>query len=311
MPERIRKFGPASNWVDLSKTLTQEHRLWAMSFDDVLIYYDGPLVSVGQFKNDPDKSLYLRIDAGISSSPDDQSYPRTMQRITHYLEFASRERIDATLHEETLPTLETYRQAASVLRELCSWTVTAPGKPDNCAVHIANVTLAEINNDELPYSHLQPGNVMTFAAPGFEELRDACAPHYLYPLPNDHLLVFHDVARCWIGKSQRLGRTSFHLNWMVDQRGEREINYRLSFDSEEALRATLYQGYVATRETYDQATQIIREELDVSDSLPGEWNLKIETLKRTDVPDDELPNPQLRPCSKPAGTDQSSFPREA
>src|SRR3546814_19912252 len=85
-----------------------------MPFNDVLIYHDGPLVSVGQFKNDPDKSLFLRIDAGISSVPHDQSYPRQMKCITHYLEFPSREAIDATLHEATLPTLDTYRQAVSI-----------------------------------------------------------------------------------------------------------------------------------------------------------------------------------------------------
>src|SRR3546814_592849 len=249
MTEAIRKFGPAASWADLSETLTQEHRLWAMPFNDVLIYHDGPLVSVGQFKNDPDKSLFLRIDAGISSVPHDQSYPRQMKCITHYLEFPSREAIDATLHEATLPTLDTYRQAVSILREICSWTLTAPAKPEDCSAQISNLTLDAIHVDELPYAHLRPGNVMTFVADGFEELQKGCAPHYDYPLPQDHLLVFHDVARCWIGKTERFGRTSYHINWMIDDRGTREINYRLTFDSEEALRSTLYQGYVDRKST--------------------------------------------------------------
>src|SRR3546814_5541378 len=64
--------------------------------------------------------LFLPIAAGISSVPHDQSYPRQMKCITHYLEFPSREAIDATLHEATLPTLDTYRQAVSILREIRS-----------------------------------------------------------------------------------------------------------------------------------------------------------------------------------------------
>src|SRR3546814_12005536 len=90
-----------------------------------------------------------------------------------------------------------YRQAGSILREIFSWTLTAPAKPEDCSAQISNLTLDAIHVDELPYAHLRPGNVMTFVADGFEELQKGCAPHYDYPLPQDHLLVFHDVARCW------------------------------------------------------------------------------------------------------------------
>src|SRR3546814_1122745 len=102
-----------------------------------------------KFNNDPDNSLFLRIDAGISSVPHDQSYPRQMKCITHYLEFPSREAIDAKLHEATLPTLDTYRQAVSILREICSWTLTAPAKPEDCSAQISNLTLDAIHVDEL------------------------------------------------------------------------------------------------------------------------------------------------------------------
>src|SRR3546814_16597121 len=80
----------------------------------------------------------------------------------------------------------------SILREICSWTLTAPAKPEDCSAQISNLTLDAIHVDELPYAHLRPGNVMTFVADGFEELQKGCAPHYEYPLPQDHLLVFHD-----------------------------------------------------------------------------------------------------------------------
>src|SRR3546814_17616435 len=99
--------------------------------------------------------------AGISSVPHDQSYPRQMKCITHYLEFPSREAIDATLHEATLPTLDTYRQAVSILREICSWTLTAPAKPEDCSAQISNLTLDAIPVDELPYAHLRPGHVLS------------------------------------------------------------------------------------------------------------------------------------------------------
>src|SRR3546814_2772892 len=112
---------------------------------------------------------------------------------------------------------------------------------------------------------------MAVVADGFEELQKGCAPQYDYPLPQDHLRVFHDVARCWIGKTERFGRTSYHINWMIDDRSKREINYRLTFDSDEALRSNLYQGYVATREPYRRANHIKREELNVEDRPTGRW----------------------------------------
>src|SRR3546814_3383790 len=119
---------------------------------------------------------------------------------------------------------------------------------------------------------------MTFVADVFEELQKGCAPHYDYSLPQDHLFVFHDVARCWIGKKERFGRTSYHINWMIDDRGTRETNYRLTFDSEEALRSTLYQGYVAKSETYRKETPITLAEPNVEDTPNGRWYFKVENL---------------------------------
>src|SRR3546814_16627037 len=82
------------------------------------------------------------------------------------------------------------------------------------------------------YAHIRPGYEMCFVADGFEELRMATSPHYLYPLPQDDVLVFHDVGRCWIGKTERFGQIEYHLNWMIDDREGREINHRLTFTSE-------------------------------------------------------------------------------
>src|SRR3546814_13537537 len=120
-----------------------------------------------KFNNDPDNSLFLRIDAGISSVPHDQSYPRQMKCITHYLDFPPREAIDATLHEATLPTLATYRQAVSILREICSWTLTAPPKPAACSPQISNLPPNAIPFDELPSPHLPPANALHFIAEAF------------------------------------------------------------------------------------------------------------------------------------------------
>src|SRR3546814_12964708 len=86
-----------------------------MPFDEVIVYYDGPMISVGQFKTDPEKSFYLRISASLSSTPDGPEYPRQMESVTHNLEFPSSEDVAATLHDTTVPTLEHYRQASSIL----------------------------------------------------------------------------------------------------------------------------------------------------------------------------------------------------
>src|SRR3546814_9960797 len=88
---------------------------------------------------------------------------------------------------------------------------------------------------------------MSFVAAGHEELRKACTPHYVYPLPIKQALVFHDYTRCWIGTTTLVGTKKFHLNWNINDRGGHKINHRLTFDSPEAMRSTLYHGYVATR----------------------------------------------------------------
>src|SRR3546814_2410167 len=66
MSKANHKFGPAANWSELAEDLDDEHRLFSMPFDDVLVYYDDPIISVGQFKNDPDKSFYLRSEEHTS-----------------------------------------------------------------------------------------------------------------------------------------------------------------------------------------------------------------------------------------------------
>src|SRR3546814_12784713 len=114
---------------------------------------------------------------------------------------------------------------------MCSWTLTGPAKPEDCTAQISNLTLDAIHVDELPYAHLRPGNVMTFVADGFEELQKGCAPHSDYPLPQDHLLVFHDVARCWIGQTERIGRPSSHSHWLIAALWTRQINYRRTYQS--------------------------------------------------------------------------------
>src|SRR3546814_10520317 len=87
-----------------------------------------------------------------------------MESVTHYLEFPSREDVDATLHDKTVPTLESYRQATSILREVCSWTLLGAGQSENCTVTISDVSKDAVPVAELPYAHLKPGNVMSFVA---------------------------------------------------------------------------------------------------------------------------------------------------
>src|SRR3546814_7895065 len=83
----------------------------------------------------------------------------------------------------------------------------------------------------------------------------ATSPHYLYPWPQDDVLVFHDVGRCWIGKTERFGQIEYHLNWMIDDREGREINHRLTFKSEAVLRKTLYNGFAARSEEHTSELQ--------------------------------------------------------
>src|SRR3546814_2623023 len=86
-------------------------------------------------------------------------YLRQMESVTLYLEFPSREDVDATLHDKTVPTLESYRQATSILREVCSWTLLGAGQSENCTVTISDVSKDAVPVAELPYAHLKPGNV--------------------------------------------------------------------------------------------------------------------------------------------------------
>src|SRR3546814_18176404 len=126
-----------SDWS--SDVCSSDLRLFSMPFDVVLVYFDGPIISVGQFKNDPDKSFYLRISASLSSTPDGPEYPRQMESVTHYLEFPSREDVDATLHDKTVPTLESSRQASSILRAVYHWTLLGAGQSATYTVTISDV----------------------------------------------------------------------------------------------------------------------------------------------------------------------------
>src|SRR3546814_14782416 len=67
--------------------------------------------------------FFLMIRRPPRSTRTDTLFPYTTLFRSHYLEFPSREDVDATLHDKTVPTLESYRQATSILREVCSWTL--------------------------------------------------------------------------------------------------------------------------------------------------------------------------------------------
>lgn len=275
--------------------------MWNLMLSDALIYYDGPLVMVGQFEGRDDDSHYLRIEAQSTIRPDEGNiYPREIQNISHFLKFPTREALDATLHDEILPTLESYRLAESIHRQIENSTLVSPGVSKGCTLEISEISIDDIPSDELPYTWLRPGAAMEFVGDSFEALCAASKPQYAYPLPMDHGLVFWDVPRAWIGKTERFGKTTYHLQWMVDEKGGWELNYRLSFETEEGLRATLHQGYVATRATYDQAILITREEMTVTEGPPEHWTLKVESLARSDVPEDHLPGEHLEPSPKPA-----------
>lgn len=290
-----RTFGPASNWSVIKKSLAKEHRLWKLPLTETLIFYDCDLVSVGQFPDED--TVYLRIDAD-QIRPGERTFPRDMQNIVHYLAFPSRAAIDATLHEGTIPTLETYRAATSILREVSRWTLVDISNPRNFSVEISDVTLDDIHEDELPYAFLKPGDVMEFTGTTYDELSAACGSNYVYPLPNLHTLVFYDCPRSWIGETRSLGNQSVHLHTMVDENKGWELCYRLTFPDEATLRATLYQGYVATRETFRQATKIVREELKITTN-PTRWTLRVETMPLDRVPTNEMPSDHINPCPAP------------
>jgi hypothetical protein len=298
MTMNIKTFGPAPTWDELDKDLAIDHRLWSMPFKDVRIFCDGPIVAVGQFANEPETSVYLRIEADCTHFKG--AYPQAMERVAHYLEFSSRAELEATLHEETVPTVESYRKAKSIVREICKWTLLASGKAENCSIQIANVNISEIPEAEMPYAHLLPGTAMQFEGADDEALSTACGTHYRYPLPQDDVLSFHDIPRVWIGKTEFFGKPSYNLRWLIEDSIGREVSYRLSFDSEEALRATLYQGCAATQETFRQAKSIAKEVLSVEVGPPAAWTLHVDHLTIDNFPPADLPNDDLQPGPKSA-----------
>src|SRR3546814_10641300 len=91
-----KKFGPADTWNELEPTLALDHPLWKMSFDDVLVYYDGPIVLIGRFENDPNESHYLRLEGAGHSSVIGPEFPRAMERTTYYLEDRKSTRLNSS-----------------------------------------------------------------------------------------------------------------------------------------------------------------------------------------------------------------------
>lgn len=298
MTVNIKSFGPASSWAELDKDLAIDHRLWSMPFEDVRIFCDSPIVAVGQFTDEPESSVYLRIEADCTHFTGE--YPQAMERVAHYLEFSSRADLEATLHEETVPTVESYRKAKSIVREICKWTLIANSKGENCSIEIATLDLNAIPQAEMPYPHILPGTAMQFEGADDEALSAACGTHYPYPLSQDDVLAFHDIPRIWIGKTEFFGKTFYNLRWLIDDSIGREVSYRLSFETEEALRATLYHGCAATRETFNEAKSIAREVLTIVAGPPAIWTLHVDHLTSENVPSDDLPNVDLKPGPKPA-----------
>src|SRR3546814_17345296 len=123
-----------------------------MSFDDVLVYYDGPIVLIGRFENDPNESHYLRLEGAGHSSVIGPEFPRAMERTTYYLEFPSREAIDPTLHDAKIPTLHTYRNPISIVQETSTWTRIVAGNGHNCLGSGYNNTFTKTQAKDLPYT---------------------------------------------------------------------------------------------------------------------------------------------------------------
>lgn len=222
-----------------------------------LFRYDGTLIDLMNGSNGTKWLRYI-YDEGKRPDPGIRNF---MSTATHYLLLPDIEAARSTLHDDNLPTVETYRLATAIIRESSSYILDNRVSSEH-TLKREIISFEQAMDDSAIYPQLRPGKAMLFGP--FE---DAFAPFagddrhlYRYPVPSDRVLATFDCDRNWIGRFDD-GPDEFHLIVCVKDDESGYIQHRLTFHNklERAVLDTLAAAQAPTMDTYRLAHEITQE----------------------------------------------------
>ena len=152
------RIGPAPSWKALKNMVGMPTPEIADEKTDILCWYDGPQITIARLEGSPSHYLEVHHADDVQTRPPDGDYPVWSRVVAHLLEFPDRQSIEKTLHDGSVPTMETYDEAISIQRVITEWTLLAPHAATDMYETRITVSRDQIPDDELPYAHLRPGS---------------------------------------------------------------------------------------------------------------------------------------------------------
>lgn len=147
--------GPYEKYEDLDNNLGVGHPANAIE-DETLHYYDGPVIMICHVSGDDRPRLDILIDEEISGDEGRKHY----SFLRHQLVFDTMETLRATLHNEGIPTRQSYEMAESIIRLKSCGTQTNHPTPSHSMI-MAKVGVEDLPENELPLREHQPQGLKT------------------------------------------------------------------------------------------------------------------------------------------------------
>ena len=175
---------------------------------------------------------------------------------THHLRFDSEEAIRATLHDDMIPTAETYEAASEIHRTVFSYDHDGRSRTNSaftleCAPAQASIGV----DDDVIDERLKPGSRMVFANLATDQNPEPRL--YRDPIPVDESVYFYDCARAWFGSFPDKPERRHFVTCISDENGE-YLEHRFDFPTvdQEAFRCTLAAGVAPTMASYRLAEEV-------------------------------------------------------
>lgn len=158
--------GPISDHDELCAVLGPGHPHNAEDVT-ILIWYDGPIISIMSVAGDPRPRLDIKVDDGHSG----EEATRIFTSVHHQLVFDRLETLNATL-DQGCPTLQSYRLAEHIIRYRTRSTRTNHPEPSH-EVWTSRHEISTLPNDELPGEGMPQGLKVPGMVEDTEENSDA------------------------------------------------------------------------------------------------------------------------------------------
>lgn len=231
---------------------------------DTIFRYDGVLVDV-LVAADGTHWLRYVFDDGPSRG-EDGGLPTRLETRTHWLRTGNDPKpMRGTLHEDGVPTVETYAMAEAIVSEIETgrvWGEIGARENGGFVTERRDVTINQAMAEDPIYAQLRPGRAMSFGPfeDAWEPLKGDDARFHDWPLPKDRVLASMDGDRIWTGRFPNRPGT-IHLVVCIGETAEDWVQHRLTFaeKDERAMLDSLASARAPTMQTYRLATSIVKE----------------------------------------------------